>query len=101
MPCPHHEPVNQVQEDLNQAMRTQKTIRLFTLALPAAFVVASFCVPAVGQTPAPLPEQKTTPNTATHTSKVIVENKPAAPQVVTILHSLNGLKGFRLLLCFN
>lgn len=31
-------------------------------------------------------------------SRVIVENKLAAPQVVTILHSLNGLKVFRLLL---
>lgn len=79
-------------------MRIQKIINLFTAVVLVAFVVASFCVPAAAQTPAPSPEPKTTTNTTTHISKVILENKPAAPQVVTILHSLNGLKVFRLLL---
>src|SRR5882762_7636679 len=74
-------------------MRTQKTFGLFRLVVPVVFVVSSFCVPAAAQTPAPSPAPK--PRVA---SRVIVENKATAPQVVTILHSLNGLKVFRLLI---
>lgn len=78
-------------------MRTQKTISLFTLVIPAVFVIGLFCVQAAAQTRSPSPEPgKTT--TATSVRPVILENKPAAPQVVTILHSLNGLKVFRLLI---
>jgi S1-C subfamily serine protease len=69
-------------------MRTQKTFSLFRL-VPVVFLVSSFCVPAAAQTPAPKPRVA---------SRVIVENKATAPQVVTILHSLNGLKVFRLLI---
>ena len=76
-------------------MRTQKTISLFRLVVPVVFVVALFCVQATAQTPSPSPEIKKT--TSTTVSRVILENKSAAPQVVTILHSLNGLKVFRLL----
>jgi S1-C subfamily serine protease len=36
--------------------------------------------------------------TRVRSGPVIVENRPTAPQVVTILHRLNGLKMFRLLL---
>ncbi len=82
-------------------MRTQKTINLFTLVVALLFLVALSCVQAAAQTPAPSPEAKTTAtttNTTTHVSRVILENKSAAPQVVTILHRLNGLKVFRLLL---
>jgi S1-C subfamily serine protease len=78
-------------------MRTQKTISLFTLAIQAVITTGLFSIPAAGQTPAPSPEHKKTIVT-TAVRPVIVENKPAAPQVVTILHSLNGLKVFRLLL---
>src|SRR6266850_143729 len=78
-------------------MRTQKTISLFTLVIPAVIVTGLFSIPAAAQTPAPSPEHKKTTVTTT-VRPVIVENKPAAPQVVTILHSLNGLKVFRLLL---
>jgi S1-C subfamily serine protease len=78
-------------------MRTQKTISLFTLVIRAVIVTGLFSIPAAGQTPAPSPEHKKTIVT-TAVRPVIVENKPAAPQVVTILHSLNGLKVFRLLL---
>lgn len=78
-------------------MRTQKTISLFTLVIPAVFVVGLFCVQAAAQTPSPSPKPGKTP-AATIVRPVILENKPAAPQVVTILHSLNGLKVFRLLI---
>lgn len=78
-------------------MRTQKTISLFTLVIPAVFVIGLFCVQAAAQTRSPSPEPgKTT--TATSVRPVILENKPAAPQVVTILHSLNWLKVIRLLI---
>lgn len=78
-------------------MRTQKNIWLFIL--PVVFVVGLFVVPAAAQTeatapratPAPSPAARKTP-TATTGGRVILENKPAAPQVVTILHTLNGLK---------
>lgn len=76
-------------------MRTQKTFSLFRLVVPVVFVVALLCSQATAQTPSPSPEIKKT--TSTTVSRVILENKPAAPQVVTILHSLNGLKVFRLL----
>jgi S1-C subfamily serine protease len=78
-------------------MRTQRTISLYTLVIPAVFVSGLFCVQATAQDPKPSPEPRKTPAT-TIVRPVILENKPAAPQVVTILHSLNGLKVFRLLI---
>ena len=77
-------------------MRTQKTISFFRLVVPVAFVAALFCVSGAAQTPAPSPEPKT--KTTAQVSRIIVENKAVAPQVVTILHSLNGLKVLSLLL---
>ena len=77
---------------------------MFTLVVALLFLVALSCVQAAAQTPPPAPEPKTTAtttNTTTHVSRVILENKSAAPQVVTILHRLNGLKVFRLLLRSN
>ena len=53
-----------------------------------------------GPTPAPSPRPPRVPRTIvarTPANPVILENKPTAPQVVTILHSLNGVKVFRLL----
>src|SRR6185295_15291182 len=81
-------------------MRTQKRISLFRLVLPIGIVIGPFCAQAFAQTPAPSPEPgKTTVKTTVATSvPVILENKSGAPQVVTILHSLNGLKVFRLLM---
>ncbi len=67
------------------------------MILPAVFVVGLFCFTTAAQTPAPSPEHRKTV-TATTVSRVIMENKSAAPQVVTILHSLNGLKVIRLLI---
>lgn len=48
-------------------------------------------------TPAAAPKPEKT-SASTRSSRVVVENGPSAPQVVTILHRLNGLKVFRLLL---
>ncbi|HEV2883927.1 MAG TPA: PDZ domain-containing protein [Pyrinomonadaceae bacterium] len=75
-------------------MKFKKTIGLFTLL--------SFCcvssIQAWAQTPAPQPERKvTTKKHRVSSSSVIVEHVAVAPQVVTILHRLNGLKVFRLL----
>ena len=77
-------------------MRTQKTINLFKLAAPPIFVVGLLFVPAAAQTSSPSPQPHKA-STARDAGRVILENKTAAPQVVTILHSLNGLKVFRLL----
>jgi S1-C subfamily serine protease len=78
-------------------MRTQKTINFFTPVTAAVFVISLFCIQAAAQTPSPSPEHGKIKITKAVTP-VILENKPAAPQVVTILHSLNGLKVFRLLI---
>lgn len=67
------------------------------LVLPVVLLFGSACLPATAQTPAPSPQPRTT-TTTTVISRVIVENKPAAPQVVTILHRLNGLKVLSLLI---
>ncbi|MGH9930747.1 MAG: PDZ domain-containing protein [Pyrinomonadaceae bacterium] len=78
-------------------MRTSKIFSLFTLVIPIVFVVGLFCVTTLAQTPPASPESRKTV-TATTVNRVILENKPAAPQVVTILHSLTGLKVIRLLI---
>ena len=52
-----------------------------------------YCVAAVAQTPAPSPKKPAPPPVKVSAGKV-----PAAPQVVTIIHRINGLKMFRLLL---
>ena len=80
-------------------MRTAKITNLFTTVFPAAFVAGLCCLTTAGQTPAPAPSPEPPRTvTATTVSRVILENKPAAPQVVTILHSLNGIKVIRLLI---
>jgi len=56
-----------------------------TYRVVVLIVALSICVVASGQTPAPAPK---------------APKPPAAPQVVTIIHRLNGLKMFRLLLRF-
>ena len=53
----------------------------------------ALCVSAFAQTPSPRSTPATKPSTP-----VQVENNISAPQVVTILHRLNGLKVIRLLL---
>lgn len=82
-------------------MRTSTKTDFGTLVLPAVLVVGAFCVTTSAQTPtaSPAPRRTTTITTsATSANRVIVENKLTAPQVVTILHRLNGLKAIRLLI---
>lgn len=78
-------------------MRTQKTINPFRLVTPAVFAVGLFFAQAAAQTSSPSPQPRKA-STSPDAGRVILENKPAAPQVVTILHSLNGLKVVRLLI---
>jgi S1-C subfamily serine protease len=76
-------------------MRTSNTNRWFTGTLATALAVVLSCGQLLAQTPAPeSPKQKPSP----HLNRVIVENAPAAPQVVTILHRLNGVKFIGLLI---
>jgi S1-C subfamily serine protease len=81
-------------------MRTTLVNNLLKLTFPVAFVVGVLCVTTSAQTPtpspAPSPERHRTP-TATTAARVIVQNKPPAPQVVTILHTINGFKALILI----
>jgi S1-C subfamily serine protease len=63
--------------------------------VPVSAQVASPSAPAP---PAPASPTSGRAITRVRSGPVIVENRPPAPQVVTILHRLNGLKMFRLLL---
>ena len=75
-------------------MRINKTISLVAIVL-----IALTRFQSSAQTPSTprRPEPRKTTSTI-RVNPVIVENEPDAPQVVTILHRLNGLKVFRLLL---
>jgi serine protease Do len=66
----------------------------FLLALMSLCAIASAQV-AAPQAPAPSQRKA---STTVRQGPLIVENRATAPQVVTILHRLNGLKMFRLLL---
>ncbi|MEP6568192.1 MAG: PDZ domain-containing protein [Acidobacteriota bacterium] len=70
---------------------------MFSRVLPVVFMIGMLCVATFAQTPAASPEQRKTARETT-LGRVIVENKATAPQVVTILHSLSGLKVIRLLI---
>jgi hypothetical protein len=60
----------------------------------AIFVSLAVCYGVVtAQTPAPSPKKPAPPPRAVRAA----DKAPAAPQVVTIVHRLNGLKMFRLL----
>jgi S1-C subfamily serine protease len=59
---------------------------------------AQVASPSAPPRPAPAAPKPGQASTGTRSGPVIVENRPTAPQVVTILHRLNGLKMFRLLL---
>lgn len=63
--------------------------------VPCAAQVAAPSTPPPTTQVSPKPRKATTPAASV---PVIVENRPSAPQVVTILHRLTGLKMFRLLL---
>ncbi|HKB64944.1 MAG TPA: PDZ domain-containing protein [Pyrinomonadaceae bacterium] len=66
------------------------------LTFLVAFIVGAFCVTTAAQTSAPSPERHKTPP-ATTPARVIVQNRPPAPQVVTILHTINGIKALILI----
>ena len=78
-------------------MRTSNRTSLFTRVIPVVVLTGLYSVATFAQTPAASPQQRKT-ITATTVNRVVVENKPAAPQVVTILHSLTGIKVIRLLM---
>lgn len=85
-------------------MSGRKESKIRSTALVSLAMVCC-CVPCAAQTTSPATRPATTQEagkprkapTAT-TGPVIVETRPPAPQVVTILHRLTGLKMFRLLL---
>lgn len=70
-------------------MTVRKVIQIATIA------GALLCGAVAAQTPAPSPKKPALPP---RTGKVSADKLPAAPQVVTIIHRLNGLKMFRLLM---
>jgi S1-C subfamily serine protease len=78
-------------------MRSALVNNLLKLTLTVALVLGVFCVTTTAQTPAPSPERHRTP-IALPAARVVLQNKPAAPQVVTILHTINGLKAIRLVI---
>lgn len=79
-------------------MRINKTISLFAIGLAGGLGAFQ----ASAQTPAPPQpagvQEPRRPIAPTRVNPVIVGSGTASPQVVTILHRLNGLKVFRLLL---
>jgi serine protease Do len=74
-------------------MRTDKTIRLLAIMILGSFA----CLQVLSQTPAPAAPEKRKTTVTTRVNPVIVQNEDLTPQIVTILHRLNGLKVFRLL----
>src|SRR5215210_615137 len=75
-------------------MTNQKKSSLFAII----FLFAVGCTPIAAQTPAPAPTPSAKISPATDLNRLVLENKLAAPQVVTILHRLNGLKLLTLLM---
>ncbi|HEX7331980.1 MAG TPA: PDZ domain-containing protein [Pyrinomonadaceae bacterium] len=71
-------------------MTLRKLIRVTTIA-----GTLLYCAAAVAQTPAPSPKRPAPP---VKVGRAGADKLPAAPQVVTIIHRLNALKMFRLLL---
>lgn len=71
-------------------MTVRKLIQVTTFASALLY-----CAAAVAQTPAPTPKKPAFPPKA---GKAAADKLPAAPQVVTIIHRINALKMFRLLL---
>jgi S1-C subfamily serine protease len=76
-------------------MRINKSIRLLTIVLVGGLGWFETGAQTPSAPTAPEPRKTTV---STRVNPVIVQSGAAAPQVVTILHRLNGLKVFRLLL---
>ena len=79
---------------LRNGIGKQVTVRRFIQVVTIGSALLCAAV-AVAQTPAPSPKKPAPPPKA---GKVSADKLPSAPQVVTIIHRLNGLKMFRLLL---
>ena len=85
-----------VRRTLNEAMRIEGQMNRFGALILAALCS---CVQFSAQVAAPSGAQPIKGRTVgVRSGPVIVENRPSAPQVVTILHRLTGFKMFRLLL---
>jgi S1-C subfamily serine protease len=74
-------------------MTVRKIMRVGMLCSALLYSAVSFA-----QTPAPSPPSPKKPTPPIRAGRLPSESLPAAPQVVTIVHRLNGLKMFRLLL---
>ena len=74
-------------------------IAAITVPVPGAAQVSKPSAPPAS--PGPAASKADAPGTSARPRSVIEETHPTAPQVVTILHRLNGLKMFRLLLRSN
>jgi len=85
-----------IRETLNEAMRIKGQINKFVILFLAGLCS---CVQISAQVATPSSAQpRKARTTGVRAGPVIVENRPSAPQVVTILHRLTGFKTFRLLL---
>lgn len=73
-------------------MRSNRTIGLFAIIMFGGLP----CFQVAAQTPAPAQEKRKT-SLSTRVAPVIVQDESLVPQIVTILHRLNGIKVFRLL----
>ncbi len=84
-------------------MRTEITIRLFVVGVLIGLGGAQARAQTSAPSPAPAPKKIriATQVNRVEVNPVLVQNSKTAPQVVTILHGLNGLKVFRLLLRSN
>jgi len=82
--------------------RTVKTVALLNVSVLCMWVTcAAQSTVSTNEPGAPQATQKPRKATTPGTAPVIVQDRAAAPQVVTILHRLTGLKMFRLLLRSN
>jgi len=73
----------------------KRSIREVLLGTAALLLICA--VNAAGQVSAPAPAPAATPVPRLHPSPLVVESSTVAPQVVTIVHRLNGIKFLRLL----
>jgi serine protease Do len=81
-------------------MRSHKTSGLFAV-VPTILLLGLVHLQANAQTPTPAAQGSKKTTVSTRVNPVIVQNEDLAPQIVTILHRLTGLKVIRQLLRYN
>ena len=81
----------------NSKLRTSVFLAIAAITGPVPSV-AQVNKPSAPPPPGPAASKSGQTSKSARSGPVIVESRPTAPQVVTILHRLNGLKMFRLLL---